>query len=136
VFPEYVKSKPQQILLSIRERGELIGYSGLVHINWPDKRAEVSFLLNNQISEASARYNKIFKSTLSVLKRIAFFELKLNRLFTETYSVRTEHLRTLVSSGFMEEGIMRQHVFFDGEFRDSLIHGFLARDLEEIEKND
>src|SRR5210317_2900 len=37
------QEEPDQILFSFLEGAQLIGYGGLVHINWEDKNAEVSF---------------------------------------------------------------------------------------------
>ena len=36
---------PNQILFSYLENGICLGYGGLVHINWKDRNAEISFLL-------------------------------------------------------------------------------------------
>jgi RimJ/RimL family protein N-acetyltransferase len=130
VFADYPKVHPRQILFSIRESGQLIGYGGFVHIDWSNQRAEISFLLDPRISEGTKRYDSIFKLTLRILKRIAFSDLKLNRLFTETFSGRSSHVEVLVSSGFVEEGRLREHIFHDGKFLDSQIHAILRNGLE------
>jgi hypothetical protein len=36
--------QPSQLLFSFLEKGNLIGYGGLVHIDWENKNAEISFL--------------------------------------------------------------------------------------------
>ena len=43
------QQKPTQILFSFLENGVCIGYGGLVHINWLDKNAEVSFIMNTEL---------------------------------------------------------------------------------------
>ena len=40
---------PSQILFSYMENDVCIGYGGLVHINWIDKNAEVSFIMNTEL---------------------------------------------------------------------------------------
>ena len=50
--------QPYQILFSFLKNNEFIGYGGLVHINWEEKKAEISFLLNTKINE------KLFVSSL------------------------------------------------------------------------
>src|SRR5688500_4916477 len=39
----FAEENPRQILVSYLKDEILIGYGGLVHIDWEDKRAEVSF---------------------------------------------------------------------------------------------
>lgn len=133
VFPEYSKTHPKQILFSIRESGEFVGYAGLVHVDWVNKRAEVSFLLKPSISEDKLLYEEIFRGTLRIMRKVGFEELGLNRIFTETYSGRLNHLEILPSCGFDEEGRMRGHVLIEGVFRDSYIHGCLANEQRKID---
>src|ERR1700738_2011261 len=46
VLPLFDADWPSQLLFSFLREGHLIGYGGLVYLNWLDKRAEVSFLLD------------------------------------------------------------------------------------------
>ena len=43
------EEKPAQILFSYLENDVCIGYGGLVHINWIDKNAEISFIMNTEL---------------------------------------------------------------------------------------
>ena len=40
------QEQPEQILFSFLEGEKCIGYGGLVHINWGDRNAEVSFIMD------------------------------------------------------------------------------------------
>ena len=40
------QEKPNQILFSFLENDKCIGYGGLVHINWIDLNAEISFIMD------------------------------------------------------------------------------------------
>ena len=42
----FKEEQPNQILFSFLKNGECIGYGGLVHINWIDRHAEISFIIN------------------------------------------------------------------------------------------
>ena len=42
---------PEQILFSYLKNSECIGYGGLVHINWIDKNAELSFIMKTELEE-------------------------------------------------------------------------------------
>jgi RimJ/RimL family protein N-acetyltransferase len=62
------------------------------------------------------------------MKSLAFDVLGLQRLFTETYDIRNLHIATLEESGFMREGVMRQHLRIGVNSVDSIIHGCLKND--------
>lgn len=120
----FEQAAPTQLLFSYLCDNTLIGYGGLVHISWIDKRAEVSFLLNTERTKNAEIYTRDFLHFLSLIKELAFIELGFNRIFTETYNVRDLHVSILEQSGFVPEGILRQHIILDGIPVDSLIHGF------------
>ena len=47
----FEQEQPNQILFSYLENDVCIGYGGLVHINWIDKHAEISFIINTQLEK-------------------------------------------------------------------------------------
>jgi RimJ/RimL family protein N-acetyltransferase len=126
VWPEKCKLKPAQIVLAIEYNDALVGYGGVVHISWPNRRAEVSFLLMPAFENDAATRASIFGKFLSLIKELAFEDLQLHRLFTETYAQRAQHIATLEAAGFLLEGCMREHALIDGVHSDALIHGCLA----------
>jgi RimJ/RimL family protein N-acetyltransferase len=129
VMPLFEQEKPGQLLFSLLHNGELIAYGGLVYISWLDARAEVSFLMDPARAAQPAVYRQDFLAYLRLLGRLAFSELKFNRLFTETYDIRPAHIAILEEAGFRPEGRLRQHVqLAPGTFADSLMHGQLAAD--------
>ena len=50
VLIETKKKFPEMILFGLFEKKKIIGYGGLVHISWKDKRAELSLLLDDRIN--------------------------------------------------------------------------------------
>src|SRR5690606_4001245 len=52
VAPLFGSPYPNQILFSFLKEGKCIGYGGLVHINWKDSNAEVSFVMDTKLEEA------------------------------------------------------------------------------------
>ena len=45
------QEKPNQILFSYLKNDKCIGYGGLVHINWIDMNAEISFIVATELEE-------------------------------------------------------------------------------------
>ncbi|MFC7668494.1 hypothetical protein ACFQT0_14765 [Hymenobacter humi] len=107
----------------------VVAYGGLVHVSWPDSRAEVSFLTEPARAAEPETYRNDFLAHLRLLGQAAFVGLKFNRLFTETYDIRPAHVAILEEAGFRLEGRLRQHVRLAPDtFADSLMHGQLAAD--------
>ena len=128
VWPGKSATEPPQILVTIERDGAPVGYGGLVHISWPNRRAELSFLLAPAFERDQAQRADLFGRFLNLMKQMAFRDLAFHRLFTETFAQRTRHIATLEAHGFRCEGCLRQHVVIDGQPVDSLIHGCLADD--------
>lgn len=134
VLPTFTEAEPRMLLFSYLLDGRLIGYGGLTNLDWVNKRAEISYLLETARSSEQdrERYEADFSAFLTLMKRIAFRELKLNRLFTETFDIRPWHVAVLEKNGFRPEGRMRQHVRIRGVYVDSLIHGCLAEENDHV----
>jgi RimJ/RimL family protein N-acetyltransferase len=126
IWPETIKNEPPHILFSYFRKDVLIGYGGLVHISWKDLRAEISFLINPDNS-SDEDYYLFFSSYLTLIKAVAFDDLKFNRLFTETFDIRKFHISILESNGFIREGVLKEHVIINGRYVDSIFHGCLNK---------
>ena len=123
IWPAMKLEYPDNILFTFFEKDKKIGYGGLVHISWEHRRAEVSFLLNTAYTRDNDTYCHYFSIYLSMIKTLAFSALKFNRLYTETYDFRHEHIKALESNKFQLEGRMRKHILICDKFYDSVIHG-------------
>lgn len=115
---------PPQILLGLDCSGEFVAYGGLVHISWMDRHAEMSFLTDPNYSNNND-HHRLLVIFVKLLSQLALNELGLHRLFTETYSFRTEHIKVLESVGFCKEGVLKEHVVINGEYVDSILHGLI-----------
>jgi carbamoyl-phosphate synthase large subunit len=128
VWPDKELLLPRQILLAIERGGELIGYGGLVHISWAYRRAEISFLLEPILEHDQTALKDIFTRFLVLIQELAFADLMLHKLATETYAHRVVHIQALEDVGHCREGRLREHVVVDGKPMDALLHGILAHE--------
>jgi len=103
LLPQMSSSIPQQVLVSCLSGEELIGYGGLVHIDWSSRSAEVSFL-----SKTARSYGRDlvadWETFLDMLIPLAKSELKLHRLTVEVFKIRVELIEALEKYGFSEVG--------------------------------
>ena len=131
VWPEMDKNQPDKILLSLNSDNELICYGGLVNIGWDDLRGEMSFLINSNRAKDSEVYQNDMSNFITVIKEVFFHQLSFNRLFTETFEFRHCHIDILKDNGFLFEGRMRQHLKYNNEYTDLLIHSIIRNDFFE-----
>ena len=121
VKPSFSQKKPDLVLLRLTYQNTLIGYGGLIHINWTDRNAKVSFLLDTERAKDSFQYGRDCSIFLNLLMKCAFDSLDLNKIFTHTYSHRPLHINSIEASGFRREGMLRQESKVDGEWVDAVI---------------
>lgn len=122
----FEKDHPEQILFSYLEDNTCIGYGGLVHINWLDQNAEISFLLNPSIEEA---FDFHWSSFLTLIQQVAFAELKFHKIFTYAFDVRPHLYPVLEKNNFFKDAVLKEHCLFNGRFIDVLIHSKLNKSL-------
>jgi RimJ/RimL family protein N-acetyltransferase len=111
---------PNQLLFSYLENDVCIGYGGLVHINWIDKNAEISFIMNTELEKENFEFH--WGTYLGLIQQLAFHELNLHKIYTYAFDLRP-HLYTAVEScGFYKEATLNEHCLFNGEYKDVIIH--------------
>lgn len=112
--------KPSQLLFSYLENDTCIGYGGLVHINWIDKNAEISFVMNTELEKDMFKFH--WGTFLQLLENIAFNELNFHKIFTYAFDLRQHLYPVLKASGFHEEARLKEHCYFDGKYLDVVIN--------------
>lgn len=112
--------KPNQLLFSFLKNDLCIGYGGLVHINWIDKNAEISFIMNTSLEKTQFKHNWIV--FLRLLEKVAFNELEFHKIYTYAFDIRPKLYPVLESFGFAEEARLKEHCFFEGKYKDVVMH--------------
>lgn len=116
----FEQDQPEQLLFSFLENDSCIGYGGLVHINWIDRHAEVSFIMDTSLELDYFDFH--WRNYLQLLDQVAFEELDLHKLFTYAFDVRKSLYGALESMGFQSEARLKGHCLIDGVYKDVLIH--------------
>ena len=110
VWNEYNQDHPNQILLSFHLNDILIGYGGLVHINWKSMIAEMSFLLETSRTKNKNNYQNDMKNFISILISIAFDELNLKKITAESFNFRKKTIEVLNNSNFKMDKNSNTHL--------------------------
>ena len=116
----FEKTKPSQILFSFLENEICIGYGGLVHINWIDKNAEISFIMNTSLEQNYFEHH--WSVFLSLIENVAFKELNLYKVFTYAFDIRPILFQVLEKNSYKKDSVLHNHCLIDNKFRDVIIH--------------
>tara|TARA_R110000868_G_scaffold118059_2_gene313287 strand:- start:17839 stop:18402 length:564 start_codon:yes stop_codon:yes gene_type:complete len=112
--------KPSQILFSFLKNNICIGYGGLVHINWIDRNAEISFVMNTNLEKEYFQF--YWESYLALIEKVAFVELNFHKIFTYAFDLRSKLYVALENSNYLKEAVLKEHCLFEGVFIDVVIH--------------
>lgn len=132
----FSQDQPGQLLFSYLEDDRCIGYGGLVHINWVDQNAEISFIMDTSLEESYFHHH--WYIYLSLIERVAFHELNLHKIFTFAFDVRPELYKILEASNYKREAVLKEHGVVGGNFIDVIIHTKIHRNIviRKAAKND
>lgn len=115
--------KPNQILFSYLKNDKCIGYGGLVHVNWIDKNAEISFIIDSKLEEKNFHFH--WSTYLKMIESLAFEELDLHKLYVYAFDLRPHLYEVLLASNYFRDAILKDHCCFNDRFLDVVIHSKL-----------
>ncbi len=127
----FENENPDQILFSYLENGKCIGYGGLVHINWIDKNAEISFVLNTKHEN---NFIENWCNFLCLIEKIGFIELQFHKLFTYAFDLRPKLYIALEKSNYTKEATLTQQTYFNNKFVDVIIHSKISKNIFYLRK--
>jgi len=114
------REQPDQILFSFLKDAKCIGYGGLVHINWIDKNAEISFIMASELEVIQFEEN--WTSYLTLIEDVAFAELRMHKIYTFAFDLRPRLYQVLEDCDFKLEAELVDHCFFNGSYKNVVIH--------------
>jgi len=114
------QDRPNQLLFSFLKGDKCIGYGGLVHINWIDKNAEISFIMDTELEDDF--FSKYWSIYLELLEKIGFEELNLRKLFVYAFDLRPHLYTMLEANTYFLDARLNDHCYFQGTFRDVVIY--------------
>ena len=123
---QFNQDEPNQLLFSLLRSNILIGYGGLVHINWINKSAEVSFVMKTKLEEN--HFESLWSIFTRLIEKVSFKELKLNKIFIYAFDLRPHLYPVLEKNGFIFEAKLRKHVKVGEIFEDVIIHSKFNED--------
>ncbi len=126
VFKLFEQERPSQILFSYMHGDKCIGYGGLVHINWTDRNAEISFIMDTQLEKAY--FSEHWGNYLHLIENVAFEDLKFHKIYTYAFDIRPHLYTMLEDNGYMREATLKEHFLFEGEYKNVVIHSKINKE--------
>ena len=127
VFNLFSKKTPDQILFSFFYKQKLVGYGGLVHIDWSFMSAEISFVIKT--SDEKKYFNQHWDNFLELISKVAFNDLKLEKIFTCSYNVRPKLYKSLRKMNFLFDKEIKNKIKINDERISILIHNYYNYNL-------
>jgi RimJ/RimL family protein N-acetyltransferase len=120
IKPLFEQEFPDQILFSYMYNEKCIGYGGLVHINWLNNNAEISFIMDTNLEKLE--FEKHWTNYLNLLYKVAFDELKLHKIYTYAFDLRPHIYEVFEKNGLIKEAVLKEHYLFNNKYIDIVIH--------------
>ncbi len=111
---------PNQILFSFLEKDIFVAYGGLVHINWKDKNAEISFVIDTDLEKN--KFEKYWSIFLKLIEEVAFVYMNFHKLFVYAFDLRPNLYKVLEVNNYIKEAVLKEHCFYNKKFIDVIIH--------------
>lgn len=114
------EKKPSNILFSYMFKNKCIGYGGLVHIDWENKNAEISFIMETELEKDFFSFHwQIF---LKQIEKVAFQELGFKKIYTYAFDLRPHLYDAIEKAGMVKEAELKEHRIINNEYRSVVIH--------------
>ena len=117
---QFDEFNPNQILVSFLKNNKCIGYGGLVHINWGDKNAEISFIIDTKLEKDY--FNFYWGIFLKMIENFGFSFINMKKLYVYSFNLRPKLYEVLLDSKYIKEASLKNHVFYNDKFVDVYIH--------------
>jgi RimJ/RimL family protein N-acetyltransferase len=116
----FEQEKPNQILVSYLYKDTCIGYGGLVHINWIDQHAEISFIIDTRLEKDY--FHEHWSTYLKLIEQVAFKSLNFHKIFVYAFDLRPHLYEVLLDNGYFLDARLKDHCKFEDMYLDVVIY--------------
>ena len=116
----FSEKEPKQLLFSYLKDQECIGYGGLVHINWVNKTAEISFIMKTDLEKKDFEFH--WTKFLKLIDRVVFNFLNFNSVFTYAFDLRQNLYPVLEKNNYLLKNRIKNQLQVTNKWFDVVIH--------------
>lgn len=127
-FDSYCATRHRNVRLAIieRESDRMIGVVYLLKIDWISRVAELGIFIGDKDEWGKGYGTRAVELAL----RHAFYDLNLHRVYTMVLADNEKSPKIFAKYGMVKEGVARQAVYKNGEYKDCHYMGLLRADFE------
>jgi len=112
------------LAMVLKKGSRHIGLTGIHHIDWINRTASTGAI----IGEAAYREKGYGSEAKAIVLQYAFDTLDLHRICSTVLATNLRSLAYLKKSGYRQEGVLREHIYRNGERVDEIQLGILAEE--------
>ncbi|MDR3610684.1 MAG: GNAT family protein [Ignavibacteriaceae bacterium] len=127
-----MNDNPGFIYVAVCEKGSdaIIGYASITEIDYRNGRCYWGGI---KLLPEKAGKGYGFQAALLLLKYV-FEELRMERCAAEGLEEHTVGLKLMEKAGFKKEGLMRKHIYKNGEYKNNWLLSILKEEYEVLKK--
>ena len=128
-FVENLYKDDQEIVLGIvlKENDQLIGNIAITHVSIPHRHASLGIFIGDKTCWSKGYGTEALKLMLGH----GFDQLNLHRIFLSVLSFNARAISAYEKAGFKREGVLREHMYKNGEYHDVYYMGILEDEWRE-----
>lgn len=115
-----------QFIIVDNETGKDIGTTFIRDIDYKNKKGEYGIFIGEVIAKGKGLGTEAGKLTLEY----AFNELKLHKVFCRVFTENKGAIKADLKAGFIQEGLLKEDIFVDNQFKDILIMAIFNTEKE------
>jgi RimJ/RimL family protein N-acetyltransferase len=117
-YEDYVKKLDDNRIFAIETlKGKHIGNVGLHKMDHLNRHAEIGIFIGDKASWGKGCGTE----AMLLLVKFAFDEMNLHKVYLMHFEGNARGHKCYLKAGFAEEGVMRDHVFKGGRFKDQIV---------------
>lgn len=119
----FLENPPKNIMFTVLNKSKSsIGVSGLTYIDWKNRNAEISIILD----ETKKNFLKESREVIKIITEYGFDELGLHRIWVEIFEIAPERIKLFGKMNFKKEGKLRDKLWREGKWHNSFIYSKLS----------
>ncbi len=129
VFWESLQQNTNKIQLGILPHGasQIVGCVSLSQIDWINRKGEFSIIIGEQTFLSKG----IAAEATYLILRHGFQSLNLHKVFLGVHAGHEKAIKSYQKSGFTVEGVLREDIYKEGKFYDTVIMSILNTEFQE-----
>jgi len=122
-FENLLKKQDEKLfIIETTDEKNIIGTVGLTRIDWRNRKAELGRFVIGEKKFLGSGYGA---EAEYLILDYAFNYMNLNKVYGDRFAFNERVLVLHKKFGFQDEGLLRKHIFKNGEYQDVIIVGLL-----------